>query len=112
MHSRLPTLQVLLQSLAASNGGKGLQQLGAAGRGSLAWSVAALGVSPGEPWLSAYLTAAFAGGLAEDQLRCANVLFCVASLDFEYLIEWLGDFLAGQVNADNKLMLMMWCCFC
>eukprot|EP00775_Hariotina_reticulata_P011605 gene11605-11749_t len=97
-------IQVLLQALAAASGGRGLQQLGAGGCSGLAWSLAALGVGPSKPWLSSYLTVAFAGGLAEDQLRCANVLFSVASLDFDFLVEWLGEFLAGQVGGSGDLV--------
>jgi hypothetical protein len=94
-------LQVLvgLQALAASSNGTGLKQLGPAGRSALAWSLASLRVAPSKQWLAQYLSAAFDGGLASDQLRCANVLFCIASVDFEYLVEWLGDFLQGGADS-------------
>lgn len=94
-------LQVLvgLQALAAAGNGGGLKQLGPAGRSALAWSLASLRVTPSKQWLGQYLSAAFEGGLASDQLRCANVLFCIASVDFEYLVEWLGDFLQGADSA-------------
>jgi hypothetical protein len=97
-------LQVLvgLQALAAASNGTGLKQLGPAGRSALAWSLASLGVTPSKPWLAQYLSAAFEGGLASDQLRCANVLFCIASVDFEYLVEWLGDFLQGADSAGSS----------
>jgi hypothetical protein len=47
------------------------------------------------------LAAAFADGLASDRVRCASFLFCIASLDFEYLVEWLGDFLEGKHGTDG-----------
>jgi hypothetical protein len=46
--------------------------------------------------LSQLLSAAFADGLASDQVRCASFLFCIASLDFDFLVAWLGDFLEGK----------------
>ncbi|KAF6265486.1 hypothetical protein COO60DRAFT_958686 [Scenedesmus sp. NREL 46B-D3] len=94
-------LQVLvgLQALAAAANGTGLRQLGPAGRSALAWALASLGVTPSKQWLGRYLSAAFEGGLASDQLRCANALFCIASVDFEYLVEWLGDFLQGGADS-------------
>lgn len=45
------------------------------------------------------LTAAFNDGLAADQLRCASLLFCVASLGsdgFDQLVDWLGRYLEGD----------------
>lgn len=71
----------------------------AAGRSSLAWALASLGVSPDRSWLGQFLAAAFADGLASDQVRCASLLFCIASLDFDFLVEWLGDFLEGKYGA-------------
>lgn len=67
-----------------------------AGRSGLAWALASLGTVPDKPWLSQFLAAAFSDGLASDQVRCASLLFCVASLDFDHLVEWLGDFLEGK----------------
>lgn len=64
--------------------------------------MASLGTVPDKPWLSTFLGAAFADGLASDQVRCASLLFCMASLDFDYLVEWLGDFLEGKHEADEE----------
>jgi hypothetical protein len=75
----------------------------AAGRSGLAWALATLGVAPEHAFLGPFLSAAFADGLASDQLRCASLLFCVASLDFGYLVEWLGAFLEGSVGADGSI---------
>ena len=69
------------------------QSTPAAGRSGLAWALASLGVVPDKAWLSQFLAAGFADGLASDKLRCASTLFCIASLDFDYMVEWLGDFL-------------------
>ena len=73
----------------------------AGGRSGLAWALASLGVVPDKPWLSQFLAAAFSDGLASDQVRCASLLFCLASLDFDYLVEWLGDFLEGKYSEDE-----------
>lgn len=73
----------------------------AAGCSGLAWALASLGFTPERRWLGSLLAAAFAGGLASDRVRCASFLFCIASLDFEYLVEWLGDFLEGKHGADG-----------
>lgn len=51
--------------------------------------------------MAQFLTAAFADGLAADQVRCASILFCLASLDFDFLVEWLGDFLEGKYGGDE-----------
>lgn len=72
-----------------------------AGRSGLAWALASLGVTPERPWMASFLAAAFADGLASDRVRCASFLFCIASLDFEYLVEWLGDFLEGKHGTDG-----------
>ncbi len=56
---------------------------------------------PDKAWLSRFLQAAFSDGLASDQVRCASLLFCIASLDFDYLVEWLGDFLEGKYSEDE-----------
>lgn len=71
----------------------------AVGRSGLAWALASLGVVPDKAWLSQFLATAFADGLAGDKLRCASTLFCLASLDFDSLVEWLGDFLEGKYTA-------------
>lgn len=47
-------------------------------------------------FLTSLLNAAFADNLASDQVRCASTLFCIASLDFEHLVDYLGEFLEGQ----------------
>jgi hypothetical protein len=73
----------------------------AAGRSGLAWALAALGITPERRWLGSLLAAAFADGLASDRVRCASFLFCIASLDFEYLVEWLGEFLEGKHGTDG-----------
>lgn len=91
-------VMVLLQAIAAAGDSQGLKQLGPNGRSGLAWALASLGVVPARPWLGQYLSACFEGGLAEDHVRCANVLFCVAALDYEYLVEWLEGFLSGDAS--------------
>lgn len=89
-------IMVLLQAVTAAAGGRGLKQLGPNGRSGLAWALASLGMAPARPWLGQYLSACFEDGLAEDHVRCANVLFCIAALDYEYLVEWLEGFLSGD----------------
>lgn len=91
-------LMVLLQALAAAGHGQGLRQLGPNGRSGLAWALANLSMVPTRPWLQQFLAACFECGLAEDRVRCANVLFCIASVDYEYLVEWLEGFLSGEAT--------------
>jgi hypothetical protein len=44
-----------------------------------------MGAHPGASWLSEFMAAAFEGDLAADEAACANVMFCVSSLDMDFL---------------------------
>jgi hypothetical protein len=68
-------------SAALSNLQPGLGRLYPQQLAGLAWALMVLRVAVPAGWWGAFLDACFAGGLVADAGLCAQVLFCVSSLD-------------------------------